>query len=104
MTRIIAIAVLGLFTAGTALAAHTPNLDRREALQGARILQGVRSGQLNGLEAVRLTRAEVRLHANEARAKSDGVVTAGERARLQAEAQRTSARIWRQKHDAQVAR
>jgi hypothetical protein len=43
----------------------------------------------------------VHLRRAEARAKSDGVVTAGERAHLQHEASQQSRRIYRQKHDSQ---
>jgi hypothetical protein len=81
--------------------AGTPQLDAREANQRARIHQGVKSGELTRPEARRLRMGEARLHYNEARAKSDGVVTAAERARLQREASHESARIYRQKHDAQ---
>lgn len=81
---------------------RTPNLDQREANQRQRIAQGVRSGELNRPETRRLVRGEMRLHRNERIAKSDGVVTARERARLQAEANRMSGRIYRQKHDPQT--
>ena len=95
-----------LFVAFTVIAtapafAGTPHLDAREANQRAHIHQGVKSGELTRPEARRLRTGEARLHYNEARAKSDGVVTAAERARLQREASRESARIYRQKHDSQ---
>jgi hypothetical protein len=83
------------------LFADTPGLDRREHNQAQRIRQGVQSGELTRPETRRLVRGEARLHRNEARAKSDGVVTARERARLQHEANVESKRISRQKHDAQ---
>ncbi len=81
---------------------RTPNLNQREHNQRQRITQGVRSGELTRPETRRLARGEIKLHRNEAIAKSDGVVTARERARLQAEANNMSARIYRQKHDAQT--
>ena len=81
---------------------RTPNLDQREANKRQRISQGVRSGELTRPETRRLVRGEVRLHRNERIAKSDGTVTAAERARLQAEANRMSGRIYRQKHDPQT--
>lgn len=84
------------------LFADTPRLDRREHHQAHRLAQGVKSGELTRPETRRLARGEVRLHRNEARAKSDGVVTARERARLQHEANVESSRIYRQKHDAQA--
>ena len=85
-----------------AATAGTPGLNQREANQRARIHQGVKSGELTKPEARRLRVGEARLNLNEARAKSDGVVTPAERARLHNEADRESARIYRQKHDAQV--
>lgn len=81
---------------------RTPNLDKRELNQRQRISQGVRSGELTRPETRRLARGEVRLHRNERIAKSDGTVTPAERARLQAEANRMSARIYTQKHDPQT--
>lgn len=84
------------------LFAGTPGLDGREHHQAQRIRQGVKSGELTRPETRRLVRGEARLHRNEARAKSDGVVTARERAHLQHEANVESHRIYGQKHDAQV--
>jgi hypothetical protein len=91
---------LALVIAGTA-SAGTPRLNAREHNQRARIHQGVQSGELTRPEARRLRVGESRLNYNEARAKADGVVTPAERARLHREADRESARIYRQKHDAQ---
>ena len=81
--------------------AGTPVLDARERNQRERIAQGVRSGELTRPETRRLVRGEIRLHRHERYAKSDGVVTARERYRLQRHADRMSARIYRQKHDNQ---
>ncbi len=81
--------------------AGTPRLDAREHNQRDRIAQGVRSGELTRPETRRLVAGERRLHRHERYAKSDGVVTAGERARLERNADRMSARIYRQKHDPQ---
>lgn len=81
--------------------AATPNLDKREAKQQARIDQGVASGQLTPREAARLQKREANLAAHEQAAKADGVVTRAERRRLQREADRNSAAIRKQKHDAQ---
>ena len=91
-----------LVLAATAPAfAGTPRLNAREHHQMARIHQGEQSGELTRPEARRLRVGEARLNYNEARAKSDGEVTAAERARLHNEADRMSARIYGQKHDAQ---
>ncbi len=83
---------------------ETPGLDQRQENQERRIDNGVKSGQLNEREENRLEHAEDRLEANEAKAKADGTVTARERARLHAQADANSRRIFRQKHDAQGAR
>lgn len=83
--------------------AGTPQLDRREARQQQRIANGIESGALTAHEAAHLERGEARLQRNETRAKADGVVTARERAALNAEADHMSKRIYRQKHDAQMA-
>jgi len=82
--------------------AGTPALDAREANQRQRIAQGVRSGELTRPETRRLVAGEIRLHRSERVAKSDGIVTACERAGLQRQANRMSGRIGRQKHDAQT--
>ena len=82
----------------------TPNLDKREANQQRRIDQGVNSGQLTPREAGRLEKREGKLAADEAKAKSDGTVTAQERARLQREANRDSRAIHRQKNDRQTTK
>ena len=81
--------------------AGTPVLDAREQNQRERIAQGIRSGELTRPEARRLVRGEVALHRHERIAKSDGVVTRGERIRLDRHADRMSDRIYRQKHDRQ---
>jgi hypothetical protein len=96
----IPLAAAALIFAGP-IFAGTPGLDHREHNQAQRIRQGVASGELTRPETRRLVRGEARLHRNEALAKSDGVVTARERARLQQEANVESQRIYRQKHDAQ---
>jgi hypothetical protein len=96
-----AVALLSMTAMAGSVLAGTPNLDRREHNQRARIHQGVDSGELTRAEAQRLRVGQAHLHLNEARAKSDGVVTGAERARLQNQADRQSRRIHRQKHDAQ---
>jgi uncharacterized membrane protein YebE (DUF533 family) len=93
---------LTLALGGAAFAqANTPKLDQREAKQQARIDQGVASGQLTPKETARLQQREAKLAANEQAAKADGVVTRKERRRLQRQADRDSAAIYKQKHDAQ---
>jgi opacity protein-like surface antigen len=97
-------ALVAILAGGSALAAETPVLDKREANQEKRIEQGKASGELTNREAARLEHAEDRLATNEAKAKADGTVTAKERARLRTEARNNSKRIAKQKHDAQTKR
>ena len=84
--------------------AATTGIDQRQANQERRIDQGVASGELNARETARLERGQQRVENMETRAKSDGVVTKGERARIQARQNLQSKRIVRQKHDRQQAR
>lgn len=105
MTRILLAAALIAGTAAAALAqTATPGIDQRQANQQQRIDKGVASGQLNQKEAARLQKGQANVQRMEDKAKSDGVVTKGERARIHAAQDRQSARIARQKHDAQKAK
>jgi hypothetical protein len=81
--------------------ANTPRVDQRQANQEQRIDQGVASGSLTRREANRLERGQQHVDNMENRAKADGVVTRGERARLHQAQDVQSARIHRQKHDRQ---
>jgi hypothetical protein len=93
---ILAFAV-GIASAQTA----TPRVTERQVNQQKRIGNGVRSGELTRPEARRLERRQARIAYDKAKAKSDGVVTAEERAKLAREQNRASRSIARQKHDAQ---
>jgi len=81
--------------------ANTPRVDQRQANQEQRIDQGVASGSLTQREANRLERGQQHVDNMENRAKADGVVTRGERARLHQAQDVQSDRIYRQKHDRQ---
>jgi len=83
---------------------YTPGIDQRQINQEQRIDQGIASGKLTQREAARLERGQDRVDAIENRAKSDGVVTARERTRIQHAQNVESKRIYRQKHDRQVRR
>jgi len=100
MNKSILFAALAVIATAPVLAG-TPRLDHLEAHQSNRIYNGVANGELTRPEARRLSAGQVHLRRAEARAKSDGVVTAGERAHLQHEANQQSRRIYRQKHDSQ---
>ncbi len=102
MKIIKSIAILAIALPTLAFAqANTPRVDQRQANQEQRIDQGVASGNLTQREANRLERGQQHGDNMENRAKADGVVTRGERARLHQAQDAQSARIYRQKHDRQ---
>lgn len=81
----------------------TPRIDRREARQGARIEQGVRSGALTRGETRRLMRGERRIGRLEVRDRRDGVVTMRERRQMERRLNHQSRRIHRLKHNARIS-
>ena len=99
--RILVFSGLLAVVSASLVAAHpvTPRVDRREARQHARIRDGVRSGELTPREAARLRAGQVHVHRVERRAKSDGVVTLRERARMERAQNRQSRHIARLKHN-----
>ena len=99
----IAFAAGGAAFAQVANPTATPRIDRREAVQQQRIEQGVASGELTAKETARLEAQQGRIVSAEAKAKSDGVVTAKERAALTHRQDKASRNIRRNKHDAQKA-
>ena len=88
----------------TGFAQKTPVLDNREKRQQKRIKRGVKTGTLTKNEAIRMEKQQVKTHKMEAKAKSDGKVTVKERAKLQHRSNKTSRRIYKQKHDNQNQR
>ncbi|PTL79691.1 hypothetical protein [Vitiosangium sp. GDMCC 1.1324] len=90
---------LGFVVSTPALAARA---DRRQVKQEARIVQGVKSGELSGREAVRLQAQHDALQREIARDRADdGKLDPVERARIERQQDRLSKRIATQKHDAQ---
>lgn len=79
----------------------TPGVDQRQANQQQRIQQGAQSGTLTTKEVNKLEQGQAHVQKLEDKAKSDGVVTAGERARLQHAEDVQSRRIHREKRDRQ---
>jgi hypothetical protein len=96
-------ATLAVASIGAFAQAATPRVDARETKQEARINAGVASGQLNARETRHLEKQQGHVEAIETRAKADGTVTAGERRHLAKVQTRSSANIYQQKHDAQIA-
>ena len=79
-------------------------IDQRQANQEKRIDQGIVSGQLNEREANRLNKQQEHINKMEDKAKSDGVVTKKERAKIDHTQDRASRNIAREKHDRQGKR
>jgi uncharacterized membrane protein YebE (DUF533 family) len=101
MNRMKIVVLTAVFVAGfaTVAIAGTTAVDKRQANQRARIAQGVRSGELTRVETKRLVKGQVRIQKMERRAKSDGVVTARERVRLQKALNHESKAIAKKKHN-----
>ena len=94
--------VLG-FALGSAQTA-TPHVTKRQLKQQARIEQGAKSGELTAGETKRLEMQQGKIQADKRKAKSDGIVTPAERARLAREQNRANRKIYRLKHNDKVAK
>ena len=96
--KLITASLLASLIAGPALA-H--GIDGREANQHRRIEHGVRHGSLTPRETHRLERREASIAAQEARMRAHhhGHLTRHDRHLLNKRLNRTSAAIWRDKHD-----
>jgi opacity protein-like surface antigen len=101
---LLAVSALVLMTGMAFAEAETPVIDQRQTNQEQRIDQGIASGQLNDREANRLNKQQEHINKMEDRAKSDGVITKKERARIGAAQARASRHIAREKHDRQGKR
>lgn len=80
---------------------RTPRATKRQMNQQARIAQGMQSGQLTPEEARALEQQQAKIQQDKKAAKSDGVVTPEERARIHREQKRASKTIYLEKHDGQ---
>jgi hypothetical protein len=87
-----------------ASAGRAAEVDNRDANQQARIAQGVRSGQLTPGETSRLEGREAHINNEIARdrAANGGHLTAAERAKVNHQQDKTSAAIYRDKHNGKV--
>jgi len=99
--RVLMLTLAVAMLTATIASAHTvtPRIDRREARQGARIHQGVRSGELVRGERRALRAGQLRVHRMERRAKADGFMSARERAQVNRMQNRQHRRIYRFKHN-----
>ncbi len=79
--------------------ARDPGVNARQHNQHERIRQGVGSGELTRRETARLREKQRDVRQLEHAYKSDGTLTAAERADLHHEQNQASRAIYRQKHD-----
>ena len=79
--------------------AEAARMDKREHRQGARIRQGVKSGELTKGEAQRAGKKQLGIKRAEERAESDGVVTRREKAGIERRQDKASHQIHRLKHN-----
>ncbi|HVF56775.1 MAG TPA: hypothetical protein VM934_11530 [Pyrinomonadaceae bacterium] len=108
MRKIFSLVVVAAITAGLATGAEakgrcgigTAGINGRQQHQQKRIYRGVRSDELTNRETFRLEREQFGIRREERRAKSDGVLTARERAQLQKDLNQASRHIYRAKHNA----
>ena len=83
-------------------AADAAGINDRQAAQRQSIRNGVQDGSLTLREADRLRDSQVRMERKERKFRSDGELTRRERVNLHATADKNRARIYSQRHDAQV--
>lgn len=93
--------ILGAVMAFGAAAAvqATPRTDTRQGNQIERIEDGIAEGDLTRGEARRLLSGQRHVNRLERRTHADGVVTGGERLRLERAQDNQSGRIWRLRHN-----
>jgi low affinity Fe/Cu permease len=87
-----------LLTIGIA-GVQAQTIQQSSRLQHKRIAQGVRSGELTRAETVNLVSDQRELHRDIRQAKSDGIVTAGERRDIKQAQRQNSREICRKKHN-----
>lgn len=102
MKKVFVILIAGALTSllASAAVAGTPRVDRREARQHLRIVEGRRSGELARLELMRLRAGQRQVHRAERRACADGFMSRAERRRIERLQDRESRAIYRLKHNA----
>lgn len=102
MIKSISVAVAVVVGVMMAAPAEAARADRRQVKQQARIVQGVKSGELTKAEAVRLEAQHVAVKRDIRQARADdGKLDAAERARIERKQDKLNRRIYVQKHDGQ---
>jgi hypothetical protein len=101
---ILLVAVAVLFGSISFAQTATPKVTKRQIHQQHRIKEGVKSGELTKGEAGKLEAQQGKIAVDKAKAKSDGVVTPEERAKLKREQHRASKNIYHKKHNDKEAK
>lgn len=89
--------VFVLFAMAASAQTATPKVADRQVNQQKRIVKGVKSGELNKKETVKLERQQRRINRSKKRAKADGDVSRKERAKIHARQNKASRNIKRAK-------
>jgi len=82
----------------------TKRIDKRQENQERRIDKGAQTGQLTGKEQKRLEKGQARVQKMEDKAMADGKMTKKERAHIEHAQDQQSKKIYRERHDKQVAK
>lgn len=98
ITTIAIAAAIVAVTAGSA-SAGTPGIDLRQNLQKHRIYNGVATGQVSYGESQSLVAGQSHVRNLKTQARTDGVVTGWERARIHLAQNTQNRRIFRMKHN-----
>jgi hypothetical protein len=106
MKSILTIAAVAAVLSSVAIPGHAagtrdPGVNARQRNQQERVQQGVRSGELTRRETRNVREGQRDIRQLERAYKSDGTLSAAERADLHHEQNQASRQIYRQKHDAQ---
>ena len=95
----LAIALSTLVLTSAYAGTRDPSVNKRQHRQHARIVDGVKSGELTHPEAKALRAEQRAIRAEEREFKADGVLTRGERRELHRDLNESSRDIYREKHD-----
>ena len=82
----------------------TKRIDKRQENQEKRIQKGAQTGQLTDKEQKRLEKGQARVQKMEDKAMADGKMTKKERAHIEHAQDQQSKKIYRERHDKQVAK
>jgi len=86
-------------TQSTSAGTNSEKIDKIQSDQKSRIIQGFNSGQLTAKEAWRLGKQQGRTYRKEHRFKADGSFTRRERSIIRRDLNKSSRRIYKQKHN-----